>query len=68
MLVVQRIVAAIELLNTSPRMGRVVPELADRELREVIVGAYRVLYRHRQGAIEVVTILHGARLLRPDDL
>ncbi len=67
-LVVLRIVAAIELLGAAPRMGRVVPELAVHELREVIVGAYRVLYRYRHDVVEIVTILHGARLLRAGDV
>lgn len=44
-LVVQRIVAAIDLLATSPQVGRVVPELRNRDVRELIVGAYRVVYR-----------------------
>lgn len=66
-LVVQRIVAAIELLPTSPRMGRVVPEIGDPELREVIVGAYRIIYRYRHDAIEITTILHGARLFPAND-
>lgn len=63
-LVVQRIAAAIDLLAMSPRMGRVVPELSHRELRELIVGAYRVVYRYQHDTVEIVTILHGARLLR----
>ena len=58
-LVVQRIVAAIELLATSPQMGRVVPELRNRDLRELIVGAYRIIYRHRRDVVEIVTIPKG---------
>jgi plasmid stabilization system protein ParE len=67
-LVVQRIVAAIDLLATSPQVGRIVPELRNRDVRELIVGAYRVVYRHQRNhdVVEVVTIFHGARLLRGD--
>lgn len=67
-LVVQRIVAAIEMLATSPQMGRVVPELRNPEVREIIVGAYRVVYRYRHGIIEIATIFHGARLFRENDI
>jgi toxin ParE1/3/4 len=67
-LVVQRIVAAIDLLMTSPQMGRVVPELHDPEVREILVGAYRVVYRYRRDTIELVTIFHGARLFRGNDI
>ena len=67
-IVVQRIVAAIDLLAASPQMGRIVPELRDPSVREVIVGAYRVVYRHRQDAVEIATIFHGARLFRGNDI
>ncbi len=37
-LVVERIVAAVERLKDNPRSGRVVPELGDESIREVIHG------------------------------
>lgn len=67
LLVVQRIAAAIELLATSPRMGRVVPEVGNPELREIIVGAYRIVYRARHDVVEIVTIFHGSRLFPGND-
>ena len=66
-LVVQRLVAAIDLLASSPRMGRVVPELADQDVREVIVGAYRIVYRCRHDSVEIATIFHGAQRLPAND-
>ncbi len=41
-LVVERIVAAVERLQEHPRSGRMVPELGDESIREVIYGNYRV--------------------------
>ena len=67
-LVVQRLVAAIETFATSPQLGRVVPELRDPSAREVIVGAYRIVYRARQNAVEIATIFHGARPFRENDV
>ena len=32
-------------------------------LREVICGAYRIVYRVKAGSVEVVTVHHAARLL-----
>jgi len=44
-----------------------VPEHADRhDLREVLRRTYRIVYRVRDNAIEVVTIFEGHRLF-PDD-
>jgi toxin ParE1/3/4 len=65
-LVVERIVAAVALLASSPRSGRVVPEVGDESLREVIHGNYRIVYRLRHDIIQIVTAFHGARLFRPE--
>lgn len=67
-LVVQRIAAAIELLATAPLMGRVVPELRNPDIRELLVGTYRVVYRHRRDVIEIMTIFHESRLFRQNDV
>lgn len=65
-LVIERIVVAVALLETSPRAGRVVPEVGDESLREVIQGNYRIVYRVRHDVVEIATVFHGARLLRLD--
>jgi plasmid stabilization system protein ParE len=44
-------------------MGRVVPELGIQDLREILVGTYRVIYRVREDEVHVLTVHHGARLL-----
>jgi len=57
-----RIVAAVGRLAEFPESGRVVPELGDPAVREVIVGAYRTVYEVRSdGWVEVLTVFHGAR-------
>jgi plasmid stabilization system protein ParE len=40
-----RVIRATDRLADYPRSGRVVPEFGLEDLREVIVGSYRVLYR-----------------------
>lgn len=65
-LVVERIVAAVSRLESHPLSGRVVPEVGDQALREVIHGTYRIVYRLRPDAVEIVTVFHGARLFRLD--
>ena len=58
---------AVERLADFPESGRMVPELGARDVRELIFGAYRVFYRLRS-AVEVLSVRHGSRLLRPDEL
>lgn len=63
-LVVRRILLAVERLTDFPDSGRVVPERAESNLREVVVRPYRIVYRVREEAVEVVTVFHAHRLFR----
>ncbi len=62
-LVAARIIASVDRLRAFPQSGRVVPERGDQEIREVIVGLFRVVYRHRIGVIEIATVFRSSRLL-----
>jgi toxin ParE1/3/4 len=63
-LLVERLIAAVEHLDAQPLSGRVVPEVGDPSLREVIHGNYRIVYRVRPDLVEIVTVFHGGRLFR----
>jgi plasmid stabilization system protein ParE len=51
-----------------PKRGRVVPESARPEIREVFHGDYRVIYRLHHKHIEVLTVRHGRRLFSPSEI
>ena len=57
----QEVVALVESLADHPRIGRVVPEYADADLRERVYQNYRVVYELRANRIEIVAVVHGAR-------
>ena len=59
-LTVARIFAAVERLINFPQSGRMVPERDEPDIREVIVGRFRVVYRIRN-TIEVVTVFQASR-------
>ena len=40
------------------------PEDPTETYRELIFGDYRVVYRHSGGTVTIVTVIHGARILR----
>ena len=44
--------------------GRIVPEIGQDEIREVIVQNYRIMYRVLPGELEILTVRHGARQVR----
>lgn len=60
-IVVARLVTAVRRLREYPLSGRVVPELGRPTIREVIHGAYRIVYRVTPRVVEILTVVHGAR-------
>ncbi len=50
-------------LDRFPLLGRVVPEIGREDIREIILGHYRVIYRIISDEVEILTVHHGARLL-----
>ena len=62
-LVVDRLIDRIGGIPAFPEAGRVVPELSRTELREVIMGSYRIVYRLHEDAVEILTIFRSSRLM-----
>jgi len=48
-------------LRTFPDSGRMVPELGQPSIRELIYGEYRVVYKVEGSKIGVLTVHHGRR-------
>lgn len=61
--VVKRILNTARTLSQFPFAGRVVPELADGNIRERFVYSYRVIYRIEGEVVTIATVVHGRRLL-----
>ena len=57
------LISRTKLLSLSPELGRIVPEFEDDLIREIIVRAYRIVYRvdHSQQLVEVIRFWHAAR-------
>ena len=66
-MVAERIVEAVERLQEFPKSGRVVPEFARDGVREVLWGNYRIVHRVGENHVHILTVYHGARLLRLTD-
>jgi plasmid stabilization system protein ParE len=64
----EELLERVEALCRFPDAGRVVPELGRDEIRELLVGAYRVIYRRREEAVEIALVRHQARQLDDADL
>lgn len=50
-------------LSQFPELGRIVPEINNESIREIIVKSYRIVYRvdHEQRTIEVIRFWHAGR-------
>src|SRR3990172_1064860 len=59
----KKILSTIKAIPQFPKSGRIVPEYNDENLREMIYGNYRIVYRLKGGLIEIVAICHGAKPL-----
>jgi len=58
---VERIILAVERLLEHPKVGRVVPESNDDNIRELLFQRYRIIYRLQNDNIELLSVIHGAR-------
>jgi plasmid stabilization system protein ParE len=58
-----------EILKTQPLAGRIVPEIGDKLICELIQGNYRIIYKIiSKTEIHILTIHHSRRLLSNNPL
>jgi len=58
---VRRIRGQARSLDELSHRGRVVPELEDSSVRELLVGNYRLLYEIHEKTVYILGLIHGAR-------
>lgn len=66
--VVQNLVNKVEVLLELPRIGRVVPEISEENVREISQYSYRILYELIGDTIYIHGVIHQRRLFKPEDL
>ena len=61
---VQYLFDSVNILISHPKSGRVVPEFNEEDLRELIRGSYRIVYRIiNKSRIDILTVHNTSRLL-----
>jgi addiction module RelE/StbE family toxin len=65
---IDQIIEHAQSLSDKPRMGRIVPELANPDIRELVFKKYRIVYRLKATCIEILTVFEGHRLIRIDEI
>jgi toxin ParE1/3/4 len=64
----EKIIESALLIEINPLMGRMVPEINDKSIRELINGNYHIIFQIREQAIYILTIFHCARFLSGKEL
>ncbi len=60
----KKIFTIIDSAAHFPMSGRIVPEYDNENIREKFYQNYRIVFRIKGNAIEIVAIVHGARILK----
>ncbi len=60
----QKIITYVKNLKSFPRVGRSLKEVANPDIRQLIYQNYRIIYQIQNDVVEIITIVHCARLLR----
>ncbi len=60
---IDKLITKLEQLETFPQSGKVVPEFGKDDIRELVEGNYRIIYKIRADHIGIVRVHHSARLL-----
>lgn len=58
---VRRVRDRARSLEELAERGRVVPELDDPKVRELLIGNYRLIYEVGEEMIHILALIHGAR-------
>ncbi|HPI28861.1 MAG TPA: type II toxin-antitoxin system RelE/ParE family toxin [Candidatus Marinimicrobia bacterium] len=60
------LISKCDYLLDNPELGRIVPEISKTNIRELIYQNYRIVYRHINEEIQILTAFEGHRLFHLD--
>lgn len=65
---VLKLVDSTEKLIEFPELGRITPETNRKDIREMIVDNYRIIYLLKNKDIYILTVIHCKRILKDENL
>ena len=63
-----KLILIAETIPDNPEKGRIVPELAIEQIREIIYKGYRIVYSRRETSIDILTVFEGRQLLKSGEI
>ena len=64
--VVQDLIDKTDILERLPRIGQIVPELGDDNIRQLQLYSYRLIYEIHGEDVVVLAVVHTRRELQPE--
>jgi toxin ParE1/3/4 len=58
----------VSLFPDNPEIGRIVPEISNIAIRELLIKNYRVVHRVKTTTIDILTVFEDHRLLRRGEI
>jgi addiction module RelE/StbE family toxin len=66
---VNKIYYKAQKIPENPNLGRIIPEINLKTIREIISGNYRIIYKIKnEEQVDILRIYHSARLLKHEKL
>jgi toxin ParE1/3/4 len=65
---IDQIFNSVKKLENFPQIGRIVPEANRKEIREILLKNYRIIYRVEDVQLTILTVRHGKQILPVEDL
>ena len=61
---VDKLISRVDQLESNPKSGRIVPEINKEEVRELIEGNYRLVYKYIGDIVTMLRVHHSSRQLK----
>lgn len=66
--IVQDITDKVDILLETPRLGRIVPEISEKNVREIGMYSYRIMYELMKDTLYIHGVIHKRRHFKPGNL
>jgi addiction module RelE/StbE family toxin len=63
---VDRLTRRSEQIALFPLSGRIVPEYKAQDIRELIEGPYRIIYRIKEDQLDILAVVHSRQSFPPE--
>ncbi len=65
---IRKLRTSVGRLREFPYSGEMVPEVGQEDLREVLQGSYRLIYRVSERRVDILAVFHSSRIFDERDL